>query len=63
MTDLPLTPATALLLANFVQDRIPQASATEDGVIVPAAVPILSELQETYGVRDATCEAPKRALW
>ena len=54
MTDLPLTPATALLLANFIQDRIPLASVTEDGMIVPAAVPILSELQETYGVRHAT---------
>ena len=54
MTDLPLTPARALLLANFIQDRIPQATVTDDGIIVPAAVPILSELQETYGVRDAT---------
>ena len=56
MTDLPLTPATALLLANFVQDRIPQASVTEDGINLPAAVSILCELQETYGVREDSGE-------
>lgn len=55
MTDLPLTPATALLLANFVQDCTTQATVTGDGIIVPAAVPIAQEMADLHGVR---AEAP-----
>ena len=53
--NLPLTPATALQFSGLIPQRtnVPQATVTEDGIIVPAAVPILDELHQEYGVREA----------
>ena len=55
MTDLPLTPATALLFANYVQRAdVPQQTVSpDDGTIVNPLPPAAIELAREYGVREA----------
>ena len=54
MTDLPLTPATALLLANFIQRTdVPQQTVSpDDGTILNPLPPAAIELAAEHGVRE-----------
>ena len=54
MTDLPLTPATALLFANFIQraDMPQQTVGPDDGTILNPLPPAAIELAAEHGVRE-----------